>query len=94
MQPSPSQQRSLACPLMCRRRVVRLAGGPPQAAAAAAAAADGEVPLEDRLQLTVDVERHMCGSSPWLVLHKMEPSWIRYVGQRVAACGNTAAAGG
>ena len=69
---------------------MRLTGAPPQAAAASAA---DEVPLEDRLQLTPDVERHMCGSSPWLVLHKLEPSWVRYVGLRVAACGNAAAGG-
>lgn len=69
---------------------MRLTGAPPQAAAASAA---DEVPLEDRLQLTPDVERHMCGSSPWLVLHKLEPSWVRYVGQRVAACSKSAVGG-
>ncbi|KAL4430367.1 hypothetical protein ABPG77_002173 [Micractinium sp. CCAP 211/92] len=45
-----------------------------------------ELPLEDRLQLTEEAVGRLCGPNPWLVVHKLEPDWIRLVGRHVARC--------
>lgn len=45
-----------------------------------------ELPLEERLQLTEEAGAHLCGPSPWLVVHKLEPDWTRLVGRHVAQC--------
>ncbi|KAL4419883.1 hypothetical protein ABPG75_006981 [Micractinium tetrahymenae] len=50
-----------------------------------------ELPLEERLQLTEEAVAHLCGPSPWLVVHKLEPDWTRLVGRHVAACASAPA---
>ena len=86
--------------ICCRKRLIRYATGTASSSSGGGGGTtahlpqlEEQLPLEELLQLTEEVEEHLCGSQPWLVLHKLDPpSRTRFVGQRFAACEAAAAA--